>query len=282
MLCAEIRRRLLFGLGMLFVVILYAQAQDESTCIPGSYPYVYAGSGVLAPTPGAPFSANVKWTYDQQLADGNAIHTVEWTRQARDSAGRTRTERAQGCYLGEDGKPHARMDVSVLDPIARETLFWDAGLPGSSRVVHVTHWGPPAVAPAVTPANPVSAASDASPATDSTSQAVTTSPPVQSAVQEHSIERRILLGTQTVGGVSADGSRTVWTVPQGSEGNQRAFEWMREVWYSTGLRITVKAVFDDPRKGRSTYEFQNVSRSEPDPSLFTPPAGYKRDDAPVR
>lgn len=60
MLCAEVRRRLLFGVGMSFAVILPAQAQDEPPCIPGSYPYVYANSLTVALTPGAPFSASVK------------------------------------------------------------------------------------------------------------------------------------------------------------------------------------------------------------------------------
>lgn len=283
MLCAGMRRQLLFGVGILFAVSLPTRAQDEPPCIPGSYPYAYAGLLTVAPTPGAPFSASVMWTFDQQLADGNAIHTVEWTRVARDSAGRTRTERAQGCYLGEDGKPHPRSDVSVYDPVASETLFWSVGLPGgASGVVHVTHWRPRAVDPPVTPANPTSRAATAAPPTGSAGEAANATSPGQSAAQEHSNERRILLGTQTIAGVSADGSRTVWTVPQGAEGNQRAFEWMREGWHSASMGVAVKGVFEDPRRGRSAYEFQNVTRSEPDPSLFSPPAGYKRDDATAR
>lgn len=39
---------------------------------------------------GAPYSATVKATGDQKLVDGNAIHSSATTRQARDSAGRTK------------------------------------------------------------------------------------------------------------------------------------------------------------------------------------------------
>jgi hypothetical protein len=31
----------------------------------------------------------------------------------------------------------------------------------------------------------------------------------------------------------------------------------------------------DPRRGESTTKLTNISRAEPDPSLFQPPAGYE-------
>jgi hypothetical protein len=32
---------------------------------------------------------------------------------------------------------------------------------------------------------------------------------------------------------------------------------------------------NDPRFGEQTYRLTNINRSEPDPSLFNPPNGYK-------
>ena len=69
-----------------------ALAQNDPPCRLGSYPFVYAGSWTFDAKAGAPFSATVIWSYDFKLADGNSIHAVQRTVQARDAAGRTRTE----------------------------------------------------------------------------------------------------------------------------------------------------------------------------------------------
>jgi hypothetical protein len=44
-----------------------------------------------------PFTATAKTTYEQSLPDGNEIRGYIYTHQARDSAGRTRSEMGQGC-----------------------------------------------------------------------------------------------------------------------------------------------------------------------------------------
>jgi hypothetical protein len=267
MCCVEARNWLL-GIGALLGLAWSARAQNEPPCVPGSYPFVYAGAGTLAPKTGAPFSAKVKWTFDQRLSDGNVIHAVEWTRQARDSAGRARTERAQGCYRGEDGQPHPRMDVTVIDPTTETVMFWTVGLPGQMEV-HVSH----------------RKARVAAPLASSADQAAVLDQQKTAAAKQEAQEqgRRILLGTTTIGGVSADGWRNVLTITAGSEGNLRTFETMREFWTSKELGITVKSIFDDPRKGRCAFELEDVSLSEPNLASFAPPAGYKIvDDTPVQ
>jgi hypothetical protein len=40
----------------------------------------------------------------------------------------------------------------------------------------------------------------------------------------------------------------------------------------------VLGITDDPRDGRSTYEIEDFSRTEPSPSLFAPPEGYRIED----
>ncbi len=39
------------------------------------------------------------------------------------------------------------------------------------------------------------------------------------------------------------------------------------------------SIHDDPRTGRTTMEVEELSRTEPDPSLFAPPEGYTVEDA---
>jgi hypothetical protein len=41
------------------------------------------------------------------------------------------------------------------------------------------------------------------------------------------------------------------------------------------LQLTVYSKHTDPRFGEQTYRLTNISRNEPDRSLFAPPAEYK-------
>lgn len=83
------------------------------------------------------------------------------------------------------------------------------------------------------------------------------------------------LGTRDFEGVSATGTRKVTTIPAGAIGNERPIEIVYERWYSKELEMTVYSKNNDPRFGEQTYRLTNINRSEPDPSLFSVPAGYK-------
>lgn len=83
------------------------------------------------------------------------------------------------------------------------------------------------------------------------------------------------LGTQNIEGVDAEGTRTVTTIPAGAIGNERPIEITYEKWYSRDLQLVVMSKHNDPRFGEQTYRLTNIVRSEPDPSLFTLPNGYK-------
>jgi len=83
------------------------------------------------------------------------------------------------------------------------------------------------------------------------------------------------LGVQNIEGVDAEGTRTITTIPAGAIGNERAIEITYEKWYSRDLQLVVMSKHNDPRFGEQTYRLTNIVRSEPDPSLFTLPNGYK-------
>ena len=82
------------------------------------------------------------------------------------------------------------------------------------------------------------------------------------------------LGTMSVNGVPAHGTRTTVVVPVGAIGNDREFRSVEERWFSDDLNLLVKSVSTDPRFGTTTYERRNISRQTPDPYLFQVPAGY--------
>jgi hypothetical protein len=83
------------------------------------------------------------------------------------------------------------------------------------------------------------------------------------------------LGTQNIEGVDAEGTRTITTIPAGAIGNERAIEITYEKWYSKDLQMVVLSKHNDPRFGEQTYRLTNINRSEPDPSLFSVPNGYR-------
>ena len=83
------------------------------------------------------------------------------------------------------------------------------------------------------------------------------------------------LGTQNIEGVDAEGTRTITTIPAGAIGNERPIEITYEKWYSRDLQLVVMSKHNDPRFGEQTYRLTNIVRSEPDPSLFALPNGYK-------
>lgn len=83
------------------------------------------------------------------------------------------------------------------------------------------------------------------------------------------------LGTQNVEGIDAEGTRTITTIPAGAIGNERPIEITYEKWYSRELQMVVMSKHNDPRYGEQTYRLTNINRNEPDPSLFTPPNGYR-------
>ena len=82
------------------------------------------------------------------------------------------------------------------------------------------------------------------------------------------------LGTQTIEGVSAEGTRITVTIPAGQIGNELPIVTVSERWYSPELQVTVMSTRSDPRTGTTTYKLTNINRAEPSPTLFQVPADY--------
>ena len=82
------------------------------------------------------------------------------------------------------------------------------------------------------------------------------------------------LGTQSISGVNAEGTRITRTIPAGQIGNDKQIQIVFERWYSPDLQMVVKSTRSDPRFGTTTYTLTNVQRTEPAAALFTVPADY--------
>ena len=90
------------------------------------------------------------------------------------------------------------------------------------------------------------------------------------------------LGTQTIEGVVVNGTRTTRTIPAGQIGNDRPIVITTEVWTSPDLKTIISSKRGDPRMGEQTFKLTNLVRTEPDASLFAPPADFKILDGPQR
>ncbi len=88
---------------------------------------------------------------------------------------------------------------------------------------------------------------------------------------QHTMEK---LESKNIEGVIAEGTRNTTTWPVGSQGNDRPIVQTNETWRSAELKETVLSRNVDPRSGESVTKLINISRAEPDPALFQPPAGY--------
>ena len=90
------------------------------------------------------------------------------------------------------------------------------------------------------------------------------------------------LGKKIVEGVECEGTRTTVTIAAGTIGNERPIDIVSERWYSPELQVVVSSRHSDPRFGETSYRLANVTRAEPDKSLFVPPADYKVEDLPLK
>jgi hypothetical protein len=226
-----------------------AKAQDSESCL--------GGVGVLITNPGpqmkVPFTAVIKETFDQKLADGNSIHGTVHYRIARDSAGRTMAQMPILCYTGEDGHRHQSYQVHVYDRSTNTNESWvlSGGQPKIATIYHMPAPQPPSQA-------------ELAAMTANAHARQTTMPQWQTEK----------LGTREFQGLSATGTRRTQTIPAGEEGNALPLIMVNESWISRELNVTVMSIRDDPRQGRTTAEIEELHQGDPDPAIFSPPEGY--------
>jgi len=204
---------------------------------------------------GAPYSATATSETTQTLADGTKILRTTQSALFRDSQGRSRRAVTLSGFgpLVASGNTHTL--VTIADPVAGAHYMVD----DEHKVVHKMNFR--------THGGNASAAMAAGVFPDKM-EARIQKEEASGAVKKES------LGTQTINGVSAEGTRVTRTIAAGEIGNDRAIQVVSERWYSPELQIVVKSTRSDPRFGTTTYTVTNLQKTEPDASLFTIPADY--------
>ena len=216
--------------------------------------------GIESGTPGKPFQAEFHCRDVQTLLDGTQIVEERSGVEARDTRGRA--------YMEQPVGPNSPVSVFVSDSVQGTTIAWfiapKAGKDGqelsTSVLVHKTaklwHFPPAATQP--TTADQAKA-----------DVLAAMCPPQQR--DELTCED---LGTRTISGLVAYGTRERRTVPVGEYGNDRSFVISYERWYSPEMKLLLSATTNDPRTGEHTMVLENIDRTEPPASLFEVPEGY--------
>jgi hypothetical protein len=224
---------------------------------------------------GAPYSAQAVTEMTQILSDGNRIVNSRSAAVYRDGEGRTRREQTLKAIGNFSIAGEPIQSISINDPVAGVAYVLEPHSQ-TARKIQGLH---------------IEAASGAGyKVTSSGGQGdnftfnTTTSGMVQlkrstaeaktSEEKEKKDYRKEDLGTQTVEGVNAVGTRTTITIPAGQIGNERAIEIVDERWFSPDLQTMVMTRHSDPRSGETVYRLMNINRAEPDHSLFEVPADY--------
>ena len=253
--------------------------------------------GSLTPIKGAPYSATITNESIQTLADGNRIVQTSTGNTARDSQGRTRQDMALPAIgnLSATDAPHI---VFIQDPVAQTAYTLNltdktaqkipmppgpsplsGGITESGVTTFSVQSG--AAVAAIGPGGPEQNMAFQKPVPpDGVAQAMTFHKVLLSDEQAQVSTEE--LGSQTMEGVVVNGVRTTRTIPAGQIGNDRPIVITTEVWTSPDLKTIISSKRTDPRMGEQTFKLTNLVRTEPDASLFAPPADFKILDGPQR
>jgi hypothetical protein len=194
----------------------------------------------------APYSAQLRFISVDKLADGKTNRSESNGSEARDSQGRTYSAgERQWTY---QGVLKSEMLYRIHDPVANTDTRWDSG----SKKVKVIHW-------------PQQVSNEPSSGQCQTCLESMASDPGAS------IEK---LGTKTIEGVAAEGTRSSYTVPAEQGSNAHSIVVVHETWYCPQLKIVVLETNDDPRSGTTRNELIGIVRGEPDVRTYNPPPDY--------
>jgi hypothetical protein len=262
------------GLFLLLTGVIGAQVSGRA--VSGSAGATTAGVTTANALKNAPFSAEVVTLYDRGLDNGGHIHRETHGKIFRDSQGRVRTD---------SGTPSAQSStdkfdhVTINDPVQRVIINLNPKMK-TATIFHVGQGvGPTAPIGMAnvggSPVNVAPAQQGLKPAERNAIPGTTTTSKMGAKLGTTPVETRTeALGSRTIEGVSATGSRTTRIIDAGMMGNEKPIVSVSETWFSPELKMTVLTKTDDGQSGHSTVKLVNITRTEPIAQLFQVPADY--------
>jgi hypothetical protein len=254
---------------------------------------------------GAPYSATATTETTQTLSDGNQIIRKNESKLYRDSEGRTRIEQTLETIGKWKADGEAQQSIFINDPVAGVSYSIDPRTRAAHKIVTAPKKPPAGASGIIVDGQTKTFMVNGQTVTQAEYEAYVAASgkkpraegelparPVKEAPNNPELTRKPgppqpgkpdidvgqkkteSLGTQTIGGVTAEGTRSTLTIPAGEVGNTQPLEIVDETWYSPELQITVMTRHRDPRSGETIYRLTNINRSEPDRALFEVPADH--------
>jgi hypothetical protein len=221
---------------------LSAQEATEPSRGPDGGTRTHVDGIQVLPVAGKPFSGrdNIEWT--RTLEDGSVVTTHLSALVARDSQGRIRRERVS--FVPANSNEQSKvMEMIILDPAEHTRTTCTIATRHCAITPYFT-----TVKFAPVPAGPM----------DNGTRYLT----------------REGLGNNVMDDLNVAGTRETLTIDAGAIGNNQPVVTTREFWYSSDLEINLSVTRKDPREGTQVIQLVDLSRSEPDPSLFQVPADF--------
>ena len=267
-------------------VVFEARVQDPNAPTPPPGDFIFLNTEMNFDgkvIKGAPYSAQAVTESTQTLVDGNRIVRKSSAAFYRDSDGRTRREqtlRSIGPFASSGGD--APQVIFISDPVAGTNFNLDPHERVAVRMPPMRFkfqfkTAPPAPGekPATfTPKPDHLERIEVEQSVAATKMAVDAGVMMGWQGTREGKAKTEQLGKQLVEGVEAEGTRTTVTIPAGEIGNERAIEMVSERWFSPELQTVVMTRHSDPRFGETVYRLTNISREEPERSLFEVPSDY--------
>lgn len=193
-----------------------------------------------------PYTADYKFTMIGSRPDGGTTRRESTHVTAVDAQGRTMKEEITA----------SGTSFSVLDPVAHTLTEWSSLL--KQATVH--SFGEP---------NDVARCALTGILTDAIKR--------QASSQNPRVED---LGTQTIAGIEARGTRTTFTAPHtGADAKATPFVTIMEKWSAVDSALNGLAVREmtehSPGHSGWTKELTHLTRGDPDRTLFAPPSDYE-------
>jgi len=195
---------------------------------------------------GKPFSGSDSIDWTRTLEDGSVIATHQDAKLARDGQGRVYRERVTRFSANSDQKSRIRK-ILLMDPVAHTRT--ECVIAARRCEVDDFH--------GFRPTAPL---------------------PDGSFSNGKSNVVRESLGSDSIDGLPVVGTRETITLNPGVVGNAEPLTTIDEYWYSPDLDLTLSITRKDPRGGTLVIHVVDLTRSEPDPSLFQVPANFVVED----
>lgn len=191
---------------------------------------------------------------------------VSTTKEWRDSEGRTRNDIT---WMRPDGSSVTVCQIN--DPVELVRYIWKVE-PTARTVVTETHYKMDGIIEESWPHSVEEYEIDP----ESGKRIVLLAPTQEPNIKYGS------LGPEYINGVYAEGDRDVEAIPPGRGGNASDHPVYRvdEIWMSPDLEMPVKLFLDDGLGFTQSVELKNIDRSEADASVFRPPEGLSKREAP--